>query len=146
MGTSSWQPKWWTHDKHGSGWENVKEAIRRDWEQTKNDFKAGGRDLDQDVDDTVKQAMGEDVIPPRAQPNAPGGTTKTDGKLGWSEAEAPLRYGYGAKQQYGLEYSEWNDTIEGTLRNEWETSQDANLRGWHDVKDAVRRGYEHRDR
>jgi hypothetical protein len=38
---------------------NVKEAIKNDWEQTKSDLPGmAGKDLDQDVDDTVKQAAG----------------------------------------------------------------------------------------
>ena len=40
-----------------------KEAIERDWEQTKEDVPGlEGQDLDQDVDDTVKQATtGDDA-------------------------------------------------------------------------------------
>jgi hypothetical protein len=34
MGSASWQPKWWTEETHGSAWSHVKEAIKRDWEQT----------------------------------------------------------------------------------------------------------------
>ncbi len=142
MGTANWQPKWWTKDKHESGWENVKEALKRDWEQTKNDFGASGRDLDQDVDDTVKQAAGKDVIPPPNQANAPDGTPKQR-DIGWSEAETPMRYGYGARQQFGSEHRDWNDKLEGTLRNEWEETNDSSRRNWNEVKDAVRRGYEH---
>ena len=29
MGSASFQPKWWT-EKHGSQWENVKDAMKRD--------------------------------------------------------------------------------------------------------------------
>jgi hypothetical protein len=48
----------------------VKEALKRDWEQTKHDFnKKAGKDLDQDVGDTVKQATGQEPIPPRNVPN-----------------------------------------------------------------------------
>lgn len=39
---------------------NVKEALKNDWEQTKNDVGLDGQDLDQDVDDTVKQAAGSE--------------------------------------------------------------------------------------
>ncbi len=41
--------------------DNAKEALQRDWEQTKNDVGAGGRDLGQDVDDTIKQMAGKDT-------------------------------------------------------------------------------------
>ena len=38
-----------------------KEALERDLEQTKSDLPGdGGKDIDQDVDDTVKQAVGKD--------------------------------------------------------------------------------------
>ena len=40
---------------------DAKEALERDWEQTKDDVPGlEGKDLDQDVDDTVKQAAGKD--------------------------------------------------------------------------------------
>jgi hypothetical protein len=64
---NSFQPTWWS-EQHASTWERVKAAMRRDFEQTKNDF-GGGPDLDQDVHDTLKQAAGVEPIP------APG--TKT---------------------------------------------------------------------
>ena len=45
----------------------VKEALKRDLEQTKHDLTLGkkGEDLDQGVGDTVKQAIGKEPIPPR---------------------------------------------------------------------------------
>ncbi len=47
----------------------VKEALKRDWEQTKHDLgKKGAPDLNQDVGDTVKQATGGEPIPPRGVP------------------------------------------------------------------------------
>lgn len=50
---------------------NVKEALQRDLEQTKADVTGNrlGRDLDQDVDDTVRQAAGKQDVPPQNQPN-----------------------------------------------------------------------------
>lgn len=49
----------------------VKEALKRDLEQTKHDLTGGrkGEDLDQDVDETVKQAIGKEPIPPKHVPN-----------------------------------------------------------------------------
>ncbi|HVF18684.1 MAG TPA: hypothetical protein VNA14_00375 [Mycobacteriales bacterium] len=39
--------------------DEAKEALQNDWEQTKSDLPGlEGKDLDQDVDDTVKQAAG----------------------------------------------------------------------------------------
>ena len=49
---------------------DVGEALERDWEQTKSDLPGlEGRDLDQDIDDTVKQATGDDPVPPENVPN-----------------------------------------------------------------------------
>jgi hypothetical protein len=138
MGVARWQPKWWTTE-HASSWERIRDAMKRDWEQTKNDLGAGGRDLDQDVDDTVKQAAGKQPIPPVAQANAPGGG---DGRLPWDDAEPALAYGYGAAHKYGGQAA-WDDRVESDLRSEWETGQSSGLgRKWEDVKSLVRRGYE----
>ncbi len=42
--------------------DDAKEALQRDWEQTKSDIPGlDGTDLDQDVSDTVKQATGKDA-------------------------------------------------------------------------------------
>ena len=50
--------------------EDAKEALQRDWEQTKHDLPGlEGKDLDQDVDDTVKQAAGNEEPPPADVPN-----------------------------------------------------------------------------
>lgn len=142
MGTAVWHPKWWTKDQHDNAWERVKEALKRDWEQTKVDLKGHGRDLDQDVDDTVKQAIGKEAIPPLSQPNV---STKHDvTKPVWQDVEEPMKYGYGAHTYYGAQYKQWDDKLEGTLRDEWEEGhRSGGLRGaWNDVKEHVRRGYE----
>lgn len=49
----------------------VKEALERDLEQTKSDLTGdrAGKDLDQDVDDTVRQAAGKQDVPGENQPN-----------------------------------------------------------------------------
>ncbi|MBC7793387.1 MAG: hypothetical protein H7Z43_06750 [Clostridia bacterium] len=140
MENTNWQPKWWAEDKHGSTWNRVKEALKRDWEQTKSDVGAGGRDLDQDVNDTVKQAAGKDAIPPRNQPNASSGTQKRG--HAWTDVEGPMRYGYGARQQYGSQHADWNDKLENTLKTEWEDAKGSTRREWNDVKQHVRSGYD----
>lgn len=58
-------------DNHKDDDGSVKEALERDLEQTKADLTGDrkGQDLDQDVDDTVKQATGNDPIPPDGVPN-----------------------------------------------------------------------------
>ena len=50
--------------------DRVGDALERDWEQTKSDMPGlDGEDLDQDVDDTVEQAAGQEPVPPDDQPN-----------------------------------------------------------------------------
>ena len=135
MGRMTWQPKWWSKERHETAWERAKEALKRDWEQTKSDVHAGGRDLKQNVGDTVKQAQGKEAIPPRDQPNIQGPAT-------WDDIEVPMRYGFGAREQYGQQYSAWNDQLESTLRKEWEEGSTGTHQRWNDVKNYVRRGYE----
>jgi hypothetical protein len=41
--------------------DKVGDALQNDWEQTKNDLPGlDGKDIDQDVDDTLKQATGNE--------------------------------------------------------------------------------------
>jgi len=43
--------------------DQVGDALERDWEQTKSDLPGlEGKDLDQDVDDTMKQATGKESV------------------------------------------------------------------------------------
>ena len=131
------QPSWWNEEKHGSAWERVKKAMKRDWEQTKNDLaRRKGAELNQDVDDTVKQAAGKQPIPPPSVPNAPSSGSET-----WDDVETPVAFGYGARDQYGARYPQWNDELEGTLRTDWEGAhRGAAGRTWEDVKIWVRMG------
>jgi hypothetical protein len=127
-----WQPKWWKHETHGSAWDRVKEAMRRDWEQTKHDFHMkGGHELNQNVKDTVKQMAGKEEIR-GDQPNPP----KVIGSF--DDVEMPLGYGYGAQHQYPNK--KWND-VETNLRSDWD--ENTTGRRWDDVRDYVRRGYEY---
>ncbi len=53
-------------DDKGDG---LGEALERDWEQTKSDLPGlEGKDLDQNVNDTVKQAAGTDPVPDENEP------------------------------------------------------------------------------
>ena len=63
-------PAWW-RPEHQSLWSRVKDAMERDWEQTKADFSGGknGADLNQHVGDTVRQALGQEPIPTLEEPN-----------------------------------------------------------------------------
>ena len=118
-------PKWW-NEEHESTWTRVKGAMKRDWEQTKSDLSGNrkGRDIDQDVGDTVKQAMGK-----------PSATAPE-----WDRVESGYRYGVGARAQFGREYTEWDDRLESRLRNDWDETKSGST--WEDVKAAVRRGWE----
>lgn len=122
-------PAWWNEEKHGSAWARVKDALRRDWEQTKSDLTRGrkGADLNQDVGDTVRQAAGKDATA--------GMTTRTDE---WTRVEPGYRYGFGASQQYADK--EWNPSFEGKLRQEWDDLKSG--RTWDEMKDHVRRGWD----
>jgi hypothetical protein len=141
MGHSRTNPSWWTND-HTSAWDRVREAMRRDWEQTKYDFNLGGKHLDQDVDETVKQAAGSEPIPPRNVPNPDD--KYTNGKVsGWDDLEGPLGYGYGARLTYGQTYPTWNDDLERKLETDWRASPRGTSHPWEKVKSVVRRGYEY---
>lgn len=124
-------PKWW-NEEHESTWGRVKAAMKRDWEQTKADMSSKGRDLDQDVDDTVKQAMGKQSIPPPGQPNRD--------EQEWSKAEEGYRYGVGARSQYGSQYNAWDDRLESKLRDDWGEMRSGST--WDEVKASVRRGWD----
>jgi hypothetical protein len=136
MGTLN-NPRWWS-EEHRSAWDRVKEALRRDWEQTKSDLHLGGTDLNQDVDDTVKQAAGTQPLPvgPSVRPAATAGTFEDD----WDRVEDGLRYGYGARQQYGRDHAEWNDRLEATMKEEWRDLKTGQT--WEQAKAAVRRGWD----
>jgi hypothetical protein len=137
MGTQVWHPKWWTKDQHESHWERIKEALRRDWEQTKVDLKGYGTGLDQEIDDTVKQAVGKEPIPPGNEPNLhrPHSVTRPV----WQDVEEPIKYGVGVRDQYG---AKWDDTLEGTLKTEWESVKHGSRRTWSEVRHFVRHGYD----
>ncbi|MBK7863944.1 MAG: hypothetical protein IPJ65_36120 [Archangiaceae bacterium] len=131
-GKQQWHASYWSEQKHGSAWERVKEAMRRDWAQTKNDFKSSsGRDLNQDIDDTVKQAVGKEPIPAPNQPNPE-----------FDRVEPALSYGYGAREEYGQKYPQWDEKLESQLSHEWDANQ-TGMR-FDEAKPHIRRGYEYR--
>lgn len=128
--TETRQPPWWTSHET-STWDRVKEALRRDWEQTRHDFSRGaGHDLNQDVGDTVKQAVGKATIPSPGTPNPPDT---------WGD-EAAIRYGYGAgiSESYRA-HTQWDDDLELKLQRDWEGTHPD--RPWRDVREAGRFGW-----
>ena len=108
----------WYTEESDSTWERVKNAFRNDWEQTKNDFGADdARDLNQDADDTVKQAAGAD--------NA------------FENREQAFRFGYAARQQFGDQFTHWNDDLETRLNADYSGNFE------HD-RDYIRYAYNYR--
>lgn len=84
--------------QHESGWDRFKAAMKADWEQTKSDFGSDkARDLDQDVDDTVKQMAGKQPIPD-------------------VDREEAYRYGYSAALTHNRA---WDDDLETELRGNY---------------------------
>ena len=131
--TTAKHPSWWTND-HTTAWEKVKEAFRRDWEQTKADLsKNAGHDLHQDIGDTVKQAAGKEAIPAAGAPNPP---KKTEVKS-FEQIEPAYRLGHGARKHYG---KEWNEGLESKLEKDWADA--GHDEGWSDARDYVRKGFD----
>lgn len=166
--TTTRSPGWWTQDQD-RGWDRVKAAFRRDWEQTKADLTGDrqGSDLNQQASDTLAQAFGKQPVPSETTINpmdadeleshvaraAKQATrvadrladdteksiakrAETTGDGGWSDAEAPIRFGHGAASHFG---TAWDDNTELQLRTEWTDLHPA--RPWDDVRDSVRRGW-----
>jgi len=120
-------PKWWNQECE-SGWDKVKAAFKRDWDQTKHDFGGKEPDTNQNVDDTVKQAAGKQPIPPRGMPT-------------YEEAEDAYRFGYGARWHYHQQYPSWTNQLESQLERDWtETYID---RDWKRFRSNIRRGWEY---
>ncbi len=133
-GTQTWHANYWKDEKHGKAWDRVSDALKRDWEQTRNDFSSGGRDLNQNVGDTVKQAAGKEPIPSINRPNP----ARPDER--YEDVSPAMQYGFGARQQYGTQYKAWDDTLEQKLAEEWDDQKAG--RRFDEVKPWVRRGWE----
>ncbi|HRX81676.1 MAG TPA: hypothetical protein P5307_21555 [Pirellulaceae bacterium] len=86
-------------------WERVKKAFANDWEQTKADFGVdGARDMDQDVDDTIKQAAGsDDAFENRSQ---------------------AFRFGFAAQRRYKSKYPTWHNDLDSHLRTQYDGDYD----------------------
>jgi hypothetical protein len=132
MGTAMTnKPNWW-NDKHTSAWDRVKDAMERDWEQTKADFsKKHGHELKQNVADTVKQAAGKESIPSGNMPNQK--------PIDYSKSEPAVRYGYGASHEFA-DFKKWDTVLEGKLRSDWTTQKMD--RDFDTAKDDIRLGWE----
>ncbi|QDU89702.1 hypothetical protein Pla175_30970 [Pirellulimonas nuda] len=104
-------------DEDMTAWERVKKAFANDWEQTKSDFGVdGARDMNQDVDDTLKQASGADDA--------------------FENREQAFRFGYTAKRRYESESPEWNDDLDRRLQKEYDGDYRAD-------RDYIRHAYQY---
>ncbi len=98
-----------TSGQEVSGWERIKQAFANDWEQTKADFGvAGARDMNQDVDDTLKQAAGTDDA--------------------FENREQAFRFGFEAQGRYRKEHPKWNENLDRRLREDYKGDYDADRR------------------
>lgn len=122
-------PAWWTNE-HDSAWQRVKEAFKRDWDQTRHDFGGKQPDTAQNVKDTVKQAAGKEPIPPRGTP-------------AYELVEPAYRFGYGARAFYRQKYPQWDANLEAQLRRDWQTSSPEG--NWNEDVAYIRRGWEYED-
>jgi hypothetical protein len=120
----------------------VKEAVRRDWQQTRHDLHAGGHELNQRGTDTLRQAAGTAVVPSINDANPPRVTGVLP--MEWQQVMSPIAYGYAARRQFGVTHPEWNDQLAEQLRGEWEAAAHENRTDgmWNDVKAHVRFGYD----
>jgi hypothetical protein len=108
----------WYNDEMETGWQRVKAAFGNDWEQTRRDFGSkSARELGQDVDDTVKQAVGSDD--------------------GFENHEQAFRFGYAAQTHYKKQYPDWNSDLEMQLRKDYGTDYDRD-------RNFIRHAYEYR--
>jgi hypothetical protein len=111
--------KWYT-DEHMSAWDRIKAAFANDWEQTKRDFGSkSARDLDQDVDDTIKQAVGSDDA--------------------FENHEQAFRFGHAAQMHYRDQYPDWNDDLDGHLRKDYGGDYDSD-------REYIRHAFQYRRR
>jgi len=111
------RPGWYTDD-YDNGWQRVKAAFGNDWEQTKRDFGSKkARELNQDVDDTVKQAAGASDA--------------------FENHEQAFRFGYAAQRHYKTKFPMWNNDLEKQLRNDYGMDFDRD-------RSYIRHAYEYR--
>jgi len=141
--TNQWHPTWYK-DEHATKWDRVKEAVRRDWQQTKHDLHMGGHELNQQAKDTMKQASGSEAIPSINDANPPKVIGDLSGE--WERVEQPLEYGFAARNQFGAAHKTWDDDLERDLRTEWESPKNTAgaAQRWDDVRPIVRHGYDYK--
>jgi hypothetical protein len=124
-------PSWWTTER-ANEWGQAKEALRRDWQQTRHDLHVGGHELNQSIEDTLTQAAGAEAMPAIDVANRP----KVIGT--WEDAEVAIGFGYAARTCFGHLHATWSPELERMLSKEW--TSDA--MPWKTAEILVRHGYE----
>lgn len=125
------KPSWWTDDRTDD-WEHAKEAVRRDWEQTRHDLHLGGHELNQNLRHTLAQAVGSEALPAIDVANRPQVIAT------WQEAEVAIGFGYAARTYFGHQYPEWTSALGRTLEHEWKNQ----AMPWKAAEILVRHGYD----
>ena len=116
------RPNWYTKDSD-AGWDRVRAAFRNDWEQTKHDFGSKtAPDLNQNANDTVKQAAGKE---------------STARGANFDTYEPAFRFGYAAQRNFKSQYPAWNNDLDAQLRKDYGSDYDRD-------RDYIRRAYEYR--
>ena len=126
-----------SNSQRPNAWDRIKEALRRDWEQTKHEFGAKtGHELNQDIGDTLKHAVGKQPIPSDDRPNPPVVVDT------WDNAEPAIQFGYEASPVFRAADREWSHALESALADRWRVLH-VNGRPWDEVRGYVRHGFEY---
>lgn len=107
-------------------WKRVRQALQRDWAQTRRDLIDTGANLRQSVVDTVKQARGRQEIPALNEANP-------------TRHEPAVTYGFDARNRLGGNLATWNDETEAQLERDWNASGDG--RRFTNVREELKRGW-----
>lgn len=116
------RPSWYTNE-HDNQWGSVRNAFRKDWEQTKHDFGSDkARDLGQDAGDTVREAT-------------TGAANATE--RNFETHEPAFRFGHAAQRHYRSQYPTWNNDLETKLRQDYGNDFDRD-------RNDIRHAYDYR--
>jgi hypothetical protein len=158
--TQQWHASYWDENKHGSAWERVKEAIKRDWVQTKADFNAhpGAPNplyVTNELDDrpqgataSAETTTGQNVIRPGGVQDPKGFTKTRDVKEGerleheFEDNLVAIEYGFVAHEYYGPRFGDWNEEVERKLESEW-NPQETGMK-FDQAKRYVKKGWDFR--
>jgi hypothetical protein len=124
-------PGWWTRD-HETAWNCVKEAMKRDWMQTKRDWSGDEIDVPQNTGTTLRQTIVRKILSPCDQ-------------LAYETWEPAYRFGYGARLKFGSEYSAWNTNLEICLARDWRSINATRRQTWDQDREAIRYGWNYNE-